>query len=314
MPGSSKWSLSLTFSHQDPVYTSTSPIRATCPSYLIFLDCITQTVFGEVYRSSSSSLHTLSPPPLPHLSWAQIFSSAPYSQTPSAYVPPSLWATKFHTLIGRIFPLERKLTLLEITAKDSTCFRSVETWGCSDFYSGVKLLLWQRRWEVFHLRKKLADKIFFFCQEHNFLCISNRRHVFSFWFITLPELNSCKVLTTQDTTESSVVTKKIDSLSQDTPAFQPNYIKFEHIGHLPWISVCKITAKLDVLLLSNQLSYLLYATESWANLFSTSQEISHILWNPEVHYRIHKCSPPVPILSHINPVNAPLIPLPQHLS
>jgi len=34
-------------------------------------------------------------------------------------------------------------------------------------------------------------------------------------------------------TESSFVTNKIDSLSQDTPAFQPNYVKFEHIGHLP---------------------------------------------------------------------------------
>ena len=106
-------------------------------------------------------------------------------------------------------------------------------------------------------------------------------------------------------TESSFVTNKIDSLSQDTPAFQPNYVKFEHIGHLPWISVCKITAKLDVLLLSNQLSYLPYATEPWTNLFSASQEIFHILWNPVVHYRIHKCSPPIPLLSHINPVNAP---------
>ena len=28
---------------------------------------------------------------------AQIFSAAPYSQTTSAYVPPSTWVTKFHT-------------------------------------------------------------------------------------------------------------------------------------------------------------------------------------------------------------------------
>jgi hypothetical protein len=55
------------------------------------------------------------------------------------------------------------------------------------------------------------------------------------------------------------------------------------------------------------LTFLLYGAEPFLriNRFSASQEIPHILWNAKVHYRIQKCPPPVPIVSHLDPVHTP---------
>ena len=42
-----------------------------------------------------------------------------------------------------------------------------------------------------------------------------------------------------------------------------------------------------------------------ANRFSASQEFPCFSWKTEVHYRIHKCPPAVPILNQIDPVHTP---------
>ena len=59
-------------------------------------------------------------------------------------------------------------------------------------------------------------------------------------------------------------------------------------------------------LLTYLLTYSMVQSPCWAaNWFAASQEIPCISRNPKVHYRTHKCPPPVSVLGQSNPVHIP---------
>jgi len=71
----------------------------------------------------------------------------------------------------------------------------------------------------------------------------------------------------------------------------------KHKFHIPEQTIwneCQIKEK--ELHVAYLLTYLLNGAESFlrSKQFTVSQEIPCILWNPTVHYHIHKCLSPVP--------------------
>jgi hypothetical protein len=85
----------------------------------------------------------------------------------------------------------------------------------------------------------------------------------------------------------------------------PGYVKKSEMSWTSWplkmgpIGQPETTAR-------NYRSYFMEHSYSWsANSFAASQEIPRILWNSKIHYRTHKCQPPVPILSQLDPAHTP---------
>ena len=74
---------------------------------------------------------------------------------------------------------------------------------------------------------------------------------------------------------------------------------------LTYLLAC-LLAYLLTYLLTYLITYSMVQSPSWeANWFAASQEIPRISLNPNVHYRTHKCPPPVSILGQPNPVHIP---------
>ena len=101
------------------------------------------------------------------------------------------------------------------------------------------------------------------------------------------------------------------NLNQNTNIYESNHISslltaFALCFLHDWTAMGTHTIFESILVSPYLLPYFMEHSPSWeSNRFAASQEIPRILWNPKLHYCIHKCPLPVPILSQLDPVDNP---------
>jgi len=90
MPGFSTWSLSIWFPHQTQYAPLLSPICTACPAHPILLGLVTWIIFGEEYRSLSSSFCSFNHSPVTSSSSGpNILLTTPFSNTLSLHSSPN---------------------------------------------------------------------------------------------------------------------------------------------------------------------------------------------------------------------------------
>ena len=138
MPRYYKWSPSLKCTHQNPVCIYL--VSHTCymprpPHSSWFHHPI---IFGKEYRAQSSSICSVlhSRVMLFHFD-TNSFLSTLFSNTPSAYVPSSMWDTKFHTHIKHICPVKTKIPSFPVPVSTTKQF-SVPSAHAREAYKGSR--------------------------------------------------------------------------------------------------------------------------------------------------------------------------------